>query len=74
MAGRKAGDEKKNSFLRKGVVGDWRSSFNHDSNQMFAHYAGEQLIKLGYEPDLKWVNQSTELLGGASLLREAHRG
>ncbi|MEM6299905.1 MAG: sulfotransferase domain-containing protein [Bacteroidota bacterium] len=52
---RKPGEESKQSFLRKGVAGDWKNYFNHESRQVFDQYGGETLIKLGYEKDNKWV-------------------
>lgn len=55
QSGRKPGDEKKNSFMRKGVVGDWRNQFDLDARKAFDFYAGESLIKLGYESSHDWV-------------------
>lgn len=51
---RKPGEESKNNFLRKGIVGDWQNYFNQESSEIFDNYAGEQLIKLGYEKDHNW--------------------
>jgi hypothetical protein len=51
---RKKGTEDTNSFLRKGVSGDWKNKFNDDSKQVFKTYGGDMLIKLGYEKDLGW--------------------
>lgn len=44
-----------NSFLRKGLVGNWRKHFNCESRKLFSDYAGESLIKLGYEKDNTWM-------------------
>ncbi len=56
MAGRKAGSENKGSFMRKGIVGDWRNSFSDEARRAFDHFAGEELMKLGYEAGHSWVN------------------
>jgi hypothetical protein len=55
QAGRRAGEEDKGSFLRKGVVGDWRNHFSPEARAIFDSYAGEALILLGYERDRSWV-------------------
>ena len=55
QAGRRAGEENKESFLRKGVVGDWRTHFSPEARAAFDRYAGEELILLGYERDGAWV-------------------
>lgn len=55
QSGRKPGNEKKNSFMRKGVVGDWRNQFDLEARKAFDFYAGDSLIKLGYECDHDWV-------------------
>lgn len=57
LAKRKAGEEKRNSFLRKGIVGDWRNVFTGEAREIFAYYAGEELIQLGYERNSKWVSE-----------------
>jgi hypothetical protein len=55
QAGRQPGEENKRSFLRKGVVGDWRSHFSPEARETFDRYAGDELILLGYEQDRAWV-------------------
>jgi hypothetical protein len=55
QSGRRAGEEDRGSFLRKGVVGDWRRRFGPEARQVFDRYAGEELILLGYERDRSWV-------------------
>lgn len=54
QAKRKQGEEKKNSFLRKGISGDWKNYFNDQAKEAFKAHAGEVLIKLGYEKDQSW--------------------
>lgn len=51
---RKPGEENKKSFLRKGIAGDWKNKFNEEACQAFDRYAGEELVKLGYEKDRQW--------------------
>ena len=60
QAGRRAGQEDKRSFLRKGVVGDWRTHFSHEAREVFDRYAGEELILLGYERDRAWVEDAAD--------------
>jgi hypothetical protein len=55
QAGRRAGEEDKRSFLRKGVVGDWRNHFSREARETFDRNAGDELILLGYEKDRAWV-------------------
>lgn len=56
-SGRSPGEENKKSFMRKGVVGDWRNHFSLEARETFDHYAGDELILLGYEPDRAWVRE-----------------
>jgi hypothetical protein len=56
QAGRSPGREKHNSFMRKGIAGDWRNYFTYDAAQVFRRYAGAALIQLGYEEDDSWLN------------------
>ena len=51
---RKPGEENINSFLRKGVSGDWKNHFNSQAKEVFKYHAGDLLIKLGYEKDKNW--------------------
>lgn len=55
MSGRKPGQQNSGSFMRKGIVGDWKNHFSQDARKIFDHYAGQQLIKLGYEKNTDWV-------------------
>lgn len=55
QSNRKPGEEQINSFMRKGIIGDWKNCFNADAKKLFARFAGEQLIRLGYETDYSWV-------------------
>lgn len=57
QSGRRSGEEDKGSFLRKGVVGDWRACFSPRTREVFDRYAGEELILLGYERDRSWVTE-----------------
>ena len=52
---RKAGKENIKSFMRKGIVGDWKNHFTPETRKLFSEYAGNELIKLGYEKDFSWV-------------------
>lgn len=47
--GRKRGVSDENSFLRKGISGDWKNYFNEEAEKVFKEYAGDFLLKLGYE-------------------------
>lgn len=53
---RKPGEENIKSFMRKGIIGDWKNHFTPEARKFFAEYAGKELIKLGYEKDFSWVN------------------
>lgn len=63
VANRKPGEENVNSFIRKGIVGDWRNKFSPEARISFDHFAGQELVLLGYEPDRTWVD--TPSTGGA---------
>jgi len=58
QSGRRSGEEDRESFLRKGVVGDWRARFSPQAREVFDRYAGKELIQLGYERDRSWVMES----------------
>jgi hypothetical protein len=55
QSGRRPGEEDTGSFLRKGVVGDWRARFSPQAREVFDRYAGDELILLGYERNRSWV-------------------
>jgi hypothetical protein len=63
QAGRRPGEEDRGSFLRKGVVGDWRNYFSPEAQLTFDRYAGEELILLGYERDRAWVEAGPDARG-----------
>lgn len=56
LSGRKVGEENMHSFMRKGIVGDWKNYFSEKAKVVFDGYAGEGLIKLGYEEGHLWAN------------------
>lgn len=53
---RKRGEEITSSFLRKGIAGDWKNKFTPEAKQVFNYYAGDMLIRLGYEKNNDWAN------------------
>ena len=57
VAGRKQGAEKKSSFLRKGVAGDWVNHYSQESREVFDRYFGDALIRCGYEKDGSWASK-----------------
>lgn len=61
QSGRKAGVEDRHSFFRKGLVGDWKNHFSKEARAVFDHYAGAELIALGYERDRAWVGGDAAL-------------
>lgn len=67
ISGRKIGEENARSFLRKGIVGDWRNYFDQVSRERFQSYAGDELIKLGYETGPDWVFQEVDQNSGVEL-------
>ena len=52
--GRKAGEENRDSFLRKGMAGDWQQHFTREAGEAFDSYAGADLVDFGYESDRDW--------------------
>ncbi len=61
QTGRKPGEESRGHFIRKGIVGDWKNHFTAEAAREFDRVAGEELVRLGYEADRRWV----ESVGGA---------
>lgn len=60
QSNRAPGEEDVTSFIRKGIVGDWQNAFNREAREVFHHYAGKELIQLGYEDDDSWVAKRSE--------------
>ncbi|MBL4699504.1 MAG: sulfotransferase domain-containing protein [Phycisphaerales bacterium] len=56
QTGRHRGNEDAGSFLRKGIVGDWKNYFTKEAAELFDKHHGETLINLGYEPDRSWLS------------------
>lgn len=56
QTGRKAGQEDRASFKRKGIAGDWKNHFTREAAQVFDHHFGDMLVRLGYVPDRRWVD------------------
>jgi hypothetical protein len=73
QTGRAQGDSCKHSFARKGIVGDWVNHFSPEAREVFAKHAGKQLIRLGFEKDLAWVNEtaSTTQTNGALMAEDS---
>jgi hypothetical protein len=46
--GRSRGQESRDSFFRKGIVGDWRNYLSEEMNTIFRDKAGEWLARFGY--------------------------
>lgn len=46
--GRKPGEADPQSFLRKGIAGDWKNHFDEECNRLYCSVAGEALQKAGY--------------------------
>lgn len=61
MSGREPGQEDRRSFLRKGIVGDWKNYFSREAALAFDRCAGDMLIELGYEADRSWL-ETTEFV------------
>lgn len=45
---------KSNTFVRKGVSGDWKNYFTEDNKNTFKEAAGDLLVELGYEKNNSW--------------------
>ena len=48
--GREPGDESAQSFLRKGIAGDWKNKFSPAAVRVFDKWAGHKLEEFGYDP------------------------
>jgi len=47
--GRSPGEADARSFLRKGIVGDWKNHFDEECNALYCEVAGKALAAAGYE-------------------------
>ncbi|WP_043551945.1 sulfotransferase domain-containing protein [Salinibacter ruber] len=52
--GRARGEQDSDSFVRKGVSGDWKHHFTPELKNLFKTNAGQALIDFGYEVDHSW--------------------
>jgi hypothetical protein len=57
MAGRMQGTENRDSFLRKGVAGDWKIYFSKQAAEVFESFAGGALERTGYTQGPAWVEE-----------------
>lgn len=60
LAGRAPDSENSRSYLRKGVIGDWRNHFSRQSARIFDKHFGDALIRCGYESNRDWVESCSE--------------
>ncbi len=54
VTGRQPGHEDRNSFVRRGISGEWASVFSDEARAVFADLAGDALVEFGYEPSADW--------------------
>src|SRR3546814_4039088 len=47
--GRQPGEADPQSFLRKGIAGDWKNHFDDECNRIYCSIAGGALADAGYE-------------------------
>lgn len=57
VTGRKPGSEDAAEFVRKGVSGDWLNMLTREAAEIYDAYAGDTLIRCGYESDHSWVGR-----------------
>lgn len=55
MSGRSPGQEDPTAKARKGIVGDWKDFFTLPDGELFDALSGEQMQKMGYVNDSRWV-------------------
>ena len=58
VTGRKRGTADIAQHARKAIVGDWKNTFSREAAETFNKYAGDTLVKLGYEPDQHWIDRN----------------
>lgn len=54
LANRNNNEEDRNSFLRKGIAGDWKNYFSEDAKNISKKLFGDSLIEFGYEENNNW--------------------
>lgn len=59
QSGRSRGEAENESFVRKGVVGDWVNHFTPTAAAYFEQVAGRQLVIAGYAEDSSWTSAVT---------------
>jgi hypothetical protein len=57
QTGRLPGHADVTQHIRKGIVGDWKNYFSREAAETFDHFAGDTLVRLGYEPDRNWIDR-----------------
>ncbi len=57
QTGRDPGGGDRTQHTRKGIVGDWKNYFCREAAEIFNEHAGDTLVRLGYEGDLRWVDR-----------------
>lgn len=55
--GRAPGDGLAGAKVRKGVVGDWRTSFTREDGERFHALVGDLLVRHGYAADDGWIEE-----------------
>ena len=72
-AGRQPGDENPFSHRRKGIAGDWRNHFNHETASLFEDVFPGLLTDLGYESTNIWWQSVPESIPGTGMEPEEQR-
>ncbi|MCC6321512.1 MAG: sulfotransferase domain-containing protein [Phycisphaerales bacterium] len=54
--------ENPRSLYRKGAMGDWKNYLSDKARRWYHAAAGQELIRLGYEPDDSWARTQTDVV------------